>query len=90
LNGGGGVEACSVGGDVVDGVGGHAARVEDDVGHELAVEEGLDTEVEVGRRAGDGGTEVGMGVVEDDRRVVAIDLDNMRGRRGSIEGWRRR
>jgi hypothetical protein len=33
---------------------GGAARVYDDVGDELAVEEGLDTEVEVGGRAGDG------------------------------------
>jgi hypothetical protein len=42
------VRPAPVGGDVVDGVGGLAARVEQDVGHEPAIEEGLDTEVEVG------------------------------------------
>jgi hypothetical protein len=54
--------ALAVGGDVVDGVGGHAARVDDDVGHKRAVEDGLDAKVEVGHRAGDGGAQVGVGV----------------------------
>jgi hypothetical protein len=49
--GGGGREACAVGGDVVDGVGCDAARVDDDVGHELAVEEGFDVEVERKKRS---------------------------------------
>ena len=75
--GGGRSEACGVGRDVVDGVGRHAARVDDDIGHELAVEEGFDAEVEVGRRAGDRGAEVGVGVADmDDRRVVAVDSDD--------------
>jgi hypothetical protein len=59
--GGGRGKPDAVGRDVVDGVGGRAARVEDDGGHEGAVEEGFDTEVEVGLRAGDGGTQVGVG-----------------------------
>jgi len=71
--GGGCGHAGAVGGHVVDGVGGHAARVEDDVGHEGAVEERLDAEVEVGLRAGDGGTEVGVAVADmDDRRVFTL------------------
>ena len=45
-------EAALVGRDVVDCVGGRLRRVEDDVGDERAVEEGLNAEVEVrfGRR----------------------------------------
>jgi hypothetical protein len=38
--------AGGVGGDVVDGVGRHSARVDDDVADELAVEECADAEVE--------------------------------------------
>ena len=76
-------EAGLVGGDVVDGVGGHAARVDDDVGHECAVEEGLDAEVEVGLWAGDGGAEVSVGVADVDYGgVVAVDGDGRRGRGG--------
>jgi hypothetical protein len=75
----------AVGGDVVDGVGGHLARVEDDVADEGAVEEGLDAEVKVARRAGDRGAQVGISVADvDDRRVVASDLDDRRC------AWRRR
>jgi hypothetical protein len=59
--GGGRREAGAVGGDVVDGVGGHCARVEHDVANRRAVEEGLDAEVEVGLRAGDRGAQVGVG-----------------------------
>jgi hypothetical protein len=83
---GGGREACVVGGDVVNGVGRHGGRVEDDVGYEGAVEEGLDAEVEVGRRASDRGARIDVGVAGmDDRRVVAVDLDGGRsvGGRGS-------
>jgi hypothetical protein len=54
--GGGGREARAVGRDVVDGVGCHSSRIDDDVGYECAVEEGLDTQ------AGEGGARVGVGV----------------------------
>jgi hypothetical protein len=43
-----------VGGDVVDGVGRGGGSVEDDVAYEGAVEEGLDAEVKVGLRPGEG------------------------------------
>jgi hypothetical protein len=69
----------AVGGDVVDDVGGYATRVENDVADECAVEEGLDTEVEIGLRGGDGRAQVGIGVADvDDGGVVAIDLDDGR------------
>ena len=47
------VEARPVGagGDVVDRIGRDLGRVDDDVAHQRAVEEGFDAEVEVGFRA---------------------------------------
>jgi hypothetical protein len=62
-----------------------AARVEHDGGYELAVDEGLDTEVEVGLRAGDRGAQVDIGVADvDDGGVVTGDLDD--GRRAGSRG----
>jgi hypothetical protein len=66
----GGGEAGAVGGDVFDGVGGLVAGVEDDVADDLTVEEGLDAEIAVGLRAGDGSARV--------RIRVAVDLDDRR------------
>jgi hypothetical protein len=66
--------ARAVGRDVVDGVSRLAARVEDDVGHEGAVEEGLDTEVEVGLRAGDRGAQVGIRFADVRRSTTAMGL----------------
>ena len=48
----GGREAVIVRGDVVDGVGGYLARVDDDIGYQRAVEEGLVAEVGIARLAG--------------------------------------
>lgn len=74
---GGGGGAGGVRGDVVDGVGGRLGSVDDDVGDERAVEEGLDAEVEVLLRAGDGGAEIVVGVADVDvRGVVALDFDD--------------
>jgi len=55
-------QACAVGHDVGDGVGGGLRRVEVDrvLGHAVGV--GGDAEVEVGLRAGDGSAEVVVGV----------------------------
>ena len=66
-----------VGGDVVDGVGCGLAGVDLHGAHCGAVDEGLDAEVEVGLRAGDGGAEVVIGGADlDDGGVVAVDLDD--------------
>jgi hypothetical protein len=76
--------AGAVGGDVVDGVGGYAARVDDDVRYEGAVEQGLDVQVEVGLRASNRGAQVGVAVVDvDGGGVVAVDLDDGRGAGGA-------
>jgi hypothetical protein len=77
--GGGGGHACVVGGDVVDGVRGCGARVEQNGGYERAVEEGFDAEVEVGLGTGDRGAEVGVAVADvDDGWIIAVDLDDGR------------
>ncbi len=65
-----------------------ASLLKDDVGHEPAIEECFDAEVEVGLRAGNRGAQVSIGVTGvDDGRVVAVDLDHGRsagGRGGGI------
>jgi hypothetical protein len=77
-----GGEAGLVGGDVVDGVGCHGAGVYLNRVHGRAVDVGCDAEVEDGRRAGDGGAEVGVGCadLDDDQswpiRVLFLLFDD--------------
>lgn len=88
---GAGGGAGGVRGDVVDSVGGRLGRVDDDVGDERAVEEGLDAEVEVLLRAGDGGAEVVVGTADTDvRGVRAVDRDDGRSSAWCGVGVRRR
>jgi hypothetical protein len=56
-----------------------AGRIDDDVGYECAVDEGLDAEVEVRLRPGYRGAQVDIGVADvDDGGVVTGDLDDGR------------
>jgi hypothetical protein len=59
-----------VGGDVLNDVGCGCARVDDDVAHERAVEEGFYAEVEVGKWRGDYRAEVVVGVADVDVRML--------------------
>ena len=73
-------EACAVGDDVLNGVGGGLGGVDFHRTHLRAVDVCRDAEVEVGLRAGDGCAEVVVGGADlDDRRVRAVDLDDGRG-----------
>ena len=68
-----------VGDDIGDGVGCRRARVDLHRVHFGAVDVGDDAEVEVGLRAGDGRTEIGVRVANiDGGRIAAVDLDDRR------------